>query len=436
MAKKRWLAVTAATAMIALAACSSSTGSAGGTTSQNAATTPASSTATAAPSSTSAASSAPSSESAAAPSSSGPGMSEPSSASTAAAPTSVNTTVSGDITVLTNRTDLAQDGTLNKYAGEFKKLYPNVNVKFQGLTDYEGDVKIRMNSSNYGDVLLIPNALPEVGVPAVLHLAGGGERSECQVPVHRRRHGERPGLWNRPERQRQGLRLQQEGLGGCRRHDVAEDHGRVHRRPAGHQGKTRRPRYYTNYKDGWPLTQCESALGSVASDTDANNKLATDNAPWTSGKESTASTTCSTTWCKRPDRERPDHHQLGELQDAARNGKIATMWLGSWSISQMQAAATKAGASAADIGFMPLPAQVNGKFHSVIGGDYKNAVNTHSQHKDAARAWITWFTDASNYAVDQGSVPTADVRPMPVDAEPFTTPASSTSSSARTRRPR
>ena len=55
MAKKRWLAVTAATAMIALAACSSSTGSAGGTTSQNTATTPASSTATAAPSSTSAA---------------------------------------------------------------------------------------------------------------------------------------------------------------------------------------------------------------------------------------------------------------------------------------------------------------------------------------------------------------------------------------------
>ena len=65
--------------------------------------------------------------------------------------------VSGDITVLTNRTDLVQDGTLKKYAAKFNKLYPNVKVTFQGITDYEGEVKIRMNTSNYGDVLLIPN---------------------------------------------------------------------------------------------------------------------------------------------------------------------------------------------------------------------------------------------------------------------------------------
>src|SRR3954466_13779112 len=69
------------------------------------------------------------------------------------------TKVSGDITVLTNRTDLVNDGTMKKYADGFNKIYPNVKVTFQGITDYEGEVKIRMNTSNYGDVLLIPNAL-------------------------------------------------------------------------------------------------------------------------------------------------------------------------------------------------------------------------------------------------------------------------------------
>jgi len=73
--------------------------------------------------------------------------------------------VSGDITVLTNRTDLIGDGTLKKYAADFKKVYPKVNVKFQGMTDYEGEVKIRMNTKNYGDVLLIPAAVARGDYP-------------------------------------------------------------------------------------------------------------------------------------------------------------------------------------------------------------------------------------------------------------------------------
>ena len=86
MRNSRWLAVTAAAALLALAACSSS-GTGGGS-----ATAPA----------------------------------DP-------------TKVSGDITVLTNRTDLVNDGTLKKYAAEFNKIYPNVKVTFQGITDYEGE---------------------------------------------------------------------------------------------------------------------------------------------------------------------------------------------------------------------------------------------------------------------------------------------------------
>src|SRR5690349_19919016 len=49
---------------------------------------------------------------------------------TAAAPTDP-TKVTGDITVLTHKTDLAQDGTLARYAAEFNKTYPNVHVKFE-----------------------------------------------------------------------------------------------------------------------------------------------------------------------------------------------------------------------------------------------------------------------------------------------------------------
>ena len=64
--------------------------------------------------------------------------------------------VSGTIKVLTHRTDIVQDGTMKKYADDFNKTYPKVKVEFEALTDYEAEVKIRMNTENYGDVLMIP----------------------------------------------------------------------------------------------------------------------------------------------------------------------------------------------------------------------------------------------------------------------------------------
>ncbi|CAM5573229.1 hypothetical protein SGLAM104S_09893 [Streptomyces glaucescens] len=50
---------------------------------------------------------------------------------TAVAPLNPNG-VSGTITVLTNRTDLVQNGTMKKYAAQFNKTYPEVKVEVRG----------------------------------------------------------------------------------------------------------------------------------------------------------------------------------------------------------------------------------------------------------------------------------------------------------------
>jgi ABC-type glycerol-3-phosphate transport system substrate-binding protein len=85
-------------------------------------------------------------------------------------------------------------------------------------------------------------------------------------------------------------------------------------------------------------------------------------------------------------------------------GKVATMLLGSWAITQMQDAAVKAGGSADDIGYMPFPYQVDGQFYSTIGGDYKNAISKHSDNKATAKAWIEWFAKDSGYAAANGGL--------------------------------
>ncbi len=367
MRNNRWLAVTAAAALLALAACSSS-GKAGG------------------------------------------------SATASADPAKV----SGDITVLTNRTDLVSDGTLKKYAAQFNLIYPNVHVTFQGLTDYEGDTKIRMNTSNYGDVLLIPNALPK------------SEYSEFFAPL-----GSSTDLNAK-------YRFIDNGTVNGQVYGIAQNgnaNGFVYNKKVwtaagitawpttpdefiadlqAIKAKTQSTPYYTNYHDGWPMTSWEGAVGSVSCDPNATDNLASNAAPWAAGQE--LNTIDSTLY-------NVVHDKLTEADPTTTNwensktligtGKVATMWLGSWAVSQMQAAATTAGASADDIGFMPWPAQTAGKFCSVVGPDYLQGVSVHSAHKDAARAWLDWFTDKSTYAQDQGDVPTLKSAPLPASLKPY-----------------
>ncbi|PPC61148.1 sugar ABC transporter substrate-binding protein, partial [Pantoea sp. ICBG 1758] len=83
--------------------------------------------------------------------------------------------VTGSITVLTNRTDQLGDGTLDRYAAEFTRGYPNVKVKFEGMKDYEGEVKISMNTENYGDVLPIPSDLSIARFPDFFSSLGSSQ---------------------------------------------------------------------------------------------------------------------------------------------------------------------------------------------------------------------------------------------------------------------
>ncbi|WP_285741055.1 extracellular solute-binding protein, partial [Kitasatospora phosalacinea] len=52
---------------------------------------------------------------------------------------------------------------------------PNVKVKFEAMKDYEGEVKIRMNTENYGDVLPIPSDLSIAQLPNFFSSLGSAD---------------------------------------------------------------------------------------------------------------------------------------------------------------------------------------------------------------------------------------------------------------------
>jgi ABC-type glycerol-3-phosphate transport system substrate-binding protein len=177
---------------------------------------------------------------------------------------------------------------------------------------------------------------------------------------------------------------------------------------------------YTNYKDGWPLTQSFGNLGSITDDPDAPITMAEDPAPWTEGTDVYAiDGLLYDTVAAGLTEDDPLTTNWEQSKVDLGTGKIATMPLGSWAISQMQAAAEENGASADDIGYMAFPANVDGTQLAVIGGDYNLAVSKHSKAKAAAWAWIQWVVEDSGYTEAQGMISPVLDKPLPENLQGF-----------------
>jgi ABC-type glycerol-3-phosphate transport system substrate-binding protein len=328
--------------------------------------------------------------------------------------------VSGDIKVLTQRTDLVQDGTLKKYAAQFNKLYPKVHVTFEGITDYEGEVKIRMNTSNYGDVLMIPAAIKQDDYPKFFAPLGSAadlgkrytftEKATVGGKVYGIANFDNAVgfVYNKTVWQQAGITAWPTTPA-----QFLADLRSV-------KAKTAATPYYTNYKDGWPLTAWTGAVGTVSCDAKASDAPATDPDPWKTGSDlNVADTLLFDIVHDKLSEDDPTTTNWENSKNLLATGKIGTMWLGSWAIVQMQDAAKKAGKDPSEIGYMPFPSQVGGAFCDPLVPDYQEAVSIHSGHKAAARAWIDWFTDKSGYVADNQAVPSLKGAALPSALKPL-----------------
>jgi raffinose/stachyose/melibiose transport system substrate-binding protein len=327
--------------------------------------------------------------------------------------------VTGTITVLTQRTDLVQDGTMKRYAAAFNRVYPKVKVEFQALTNYETEVKIRMNTENYGDVLMIPGVIKKSDYPKFF--ASLGSETELAkkyrftgfTTVDGKVYGQSP-IGVMPGFVYNKRVWKQAGVTGwpTTPAEFIADLKAI-------RTKTAATPYYTNYAAQWPLTSWTSVNGSVHCDPQATTKLA-EGDPWAAGADLRVGDTVLYDIV---------HDGLAENDPTTTNweaskaqlakGQIATQWLGTWAIVQFRDAAKKAGVDPDDIGFMPFPAQTDGKFCAVVGPDYNQAVNIHSAHKAAARAWIDWFTDKSGYDKDNLAISPLKGAALPAVLKPY-----------------
>ncbi len=326
---------------------------------------------------------------------------------------------SGDITVLTNRTDLV-DTTFQDYKKTFEAKYPDVKVTFEAITDYDGEVKTRMNTDDYGDVLNIPTGVAASDLSSFFDPLGTTE----DMGKKYRFVNEQASDGNV-----YGLATFGNANGIVYNKKVFRDAG-ITAEPTSTKefmaaleaikAKGDAVPMYTNYKDGWPLTWPQGLMGAYSGDTEALVKMAKEKAPWTEGQEKyEVDSLLYDVAAAGLIEDDPTTTNWEDSKNLLATGQIGTMVLGSWAVPQMQDAAKTAGTDPADIGFMPAPVEVDGALHSPVGGDLKVAINTHSKHKAAARAWIDWFVDDSGFYEVAGGLPTVKTQPASQNLKDF-----------------
>ena len=308
------------------------------------------------------------------------------------------------LTVLTNRTDIVSTD-LKKFGDDYKTK-TGVTIKWEGITDYDGDVKVRLNSKNYGDVLLIPNGIANADLPQFFEPLGKNtddklkgynytddkavKNSDGSFTTYGLSYGMGASgiVYNKAAFKKAGIDKFPTTLTG-----LYEASAKL--KAAGIVPLA------TNFKDKWPLQEWDSMAIIESGDGSYYNSIYKETAPFSADKPNGKALSIlykfvSSGWVE-PDLTTTNWEQsktdLGQ-------GKIGMMALGTWAIPQMQSGATNKD----DIGFAAIPVDDSGKLTAITSPDWRLAVSKASSNKKEAQDFLFAFVDSA-YANDNGFIP-------------------------------
>ena len=307
-----------------------------------------------------------------------------------------------------HKTDREADGTIAKFIEEFNKVYPDIKVETEGITDYAEDSLLRLNGKDWGEVMFIP-AIDKANLPD--YFEPWGTVSEMDKYINFADNQSKDDLCY-------GIGYMANAQGVLYNKKVFADAGvtSIPKTPdefiaalKAVKEKTSAIPLYTNFAAGWTMGAWDAYLGSVASgDTKwMNQKFVHTKEPFKDNGDGTGPYALY--------KMLYDAVQQGLIEDdytttdwesckgRINKGEIATMVLGSWAIIQMK----EAGPNPDDIGYMPFPITVNGKQYATAGPDYQYAVNKFSsdEKKLAAQIFVKWMVEESGWCDAEGGYP-------------------------------
>ncbi len=316
------------------------------------------------------------------------------------------------IKVLTHRTDMMADdypGTSwNAYIEAFNEVYPGITVDIEGITDYAEDSLLRLQGGDWGDVMMIPgidaseysNYFMPYG--SVDQMAGAirfatdkqydgvcygvPSTGNAQGVLYNKAVFEKAGITSLPKTTDEfisDLKLVKE--------------------------KTDAIPLYTNYAAGWTMGAWDAYIAGTATGdaTYMNQKLPHTANPFSDPGDGThAYNVYKVLYDAVAEGLIEDDYSTTDWEGCKgmiNRGEIATMVLGSWAYSQMQAAGDKP----EDIGYMSFPITVNGKQYASAGPDYAFGINKDAsdENRMAALVFVKWMTNESGFSYNEGGIP-------------------------------
>ena len=324
------------------------------------------------------------------------------------------TDISATLKLMTHRTDMLQDSytgvPFSKYLAEFNKLYPNIKVEIEGITDYASVSLLRLQGGDWGDIMMIP-AIDKKELKNYFVSFGNLETMEKQIKFATN--------WEY-ENEVYGIPSTGNAQGVLYNKKVFKQAG-ITKLPTTTEEfindlklikeKTNAIPLYTNYAAGWTMGAWDAYLGgSATGDADYMNNilLHTKNPFKNYGDDTHAYAVYKVLYDAAANKLIEDDYTTTDWEGCKgmiNRGEIGTMVLGSWAFTQMQGA----GPNPDDIGYMSFPITVKGRQYASAGPDYCFGINSKSSENNinAAIIFIKWFTEKSGFAFNEGGIPIA-----------------------------
>lgn len=309
------------------------------------------------------------------------------------------------ITVLTDKTWLV-DTKLAEYKAVFEADNEDVEVQFEAVGNYEEEISKRLESGDYGDVLLIPDSVNNEQLVEYFEPLGTVEElSENYDEKYLQSRTVDGIVYGLPRYVNvQGIAYNETvfaKVGVIELPVTPEEFLSVLKKIRITQSNV--IPYYTSYRNGeWLWKWQTHAWGSVSGDANyRNNGVVREREPFSEGTPNyivhkLLYDIVENGLCENyveEDNWKPAFAMLNR-------GEIGCMVLGSDYLHDLRVADSNPD----DISLMPFPYNVDGKQYASVELDYCYAVNRNSPNKEKAKAWIEYILTKSGFAKSEGAV--------------------------------
>lgn len=314
-----------------------------------------------------------------------------------------------------HKTDREEDGTMAKLVEEFNKVYPNIAVQTEGITDYAETALLRLPTGDWGDIMFIP-AIDMVDLPD--YFLPYGSVSEMSELINF------ADQW-KFEDNCYGIGYMGNAQGLLYNKKVFADAGitELPKTPDDFiaalqqiKDNTDAIPLYTNYAAGWTMGgQWDAMLGAITTGDEEwlNRKFTHTAEPFKDNGDGTgAYALYRILYDAVANGLTEDDYTTTDWEGCKgmiNRGEIGTMVLGSWAIAQMK----EAGDNPDDIGYMPFPISINGKQYATAGPDYSFGINAKAsdENKIAAMIFVKWMVEESGWCDLEGGYPISKTAP-------------------------